>query len=110
MPTLLAFRPIRILCDLANPNYVREQRTGQPPSIVRGSPTVFQIGLALDGAIATGVAALVTSLHLQVRASADPSAAPLMDGSVLTADIDDDLTQADWTAKSDQHAAIEFDA
>jgi hypothetical protein len=110
MPSILAYRPIRLLCDLSNPNLVLEQRTGLPPVIVRGSPTVFQIALALDRLVCDGVAALAESISIEVRASADPTEEPLMSKSITSVAINDALTQSEWAAKTAQHAAFEFTA
>lgn len=110
MPSLIAYRPIRLLCDLAQPNHVREQRTGLPPAISRGSPTVIQVALAIGRVVCTDVSQIAASITLEIRDAADASLPSLVSKTIAAAEFDDTLTQAAWDAKAGQHAAFALSA
>lgn len=108
MSSLIAFRPLRLLCDLAQPNQVREQRSGIYPVIQRSSPTVFQLGFAIDGTIFDDLAGVISSVTVQVRATSAAASNVLMEQSGIAASLNGALTDAQWKAKTAQHLSIPF--
>ena len=95
MPSITAYRPLRLLCDLGNPNRVLDQRTALPPVITRGSATGFELALGADGAVFdAAITGTVSSLTVQVRASADPASTISMEDSIASGVLNDALTQA----------------
>lgn len=104
---LLTQRPLRLFCDLASPNQALEKITSQPPVIMRGSPTVFQLGIGRNRALFAEIASDIASLTVQVRATSDPSSAVLMEQSI-SAGFNDTLTEANWNSGEDEHAEIAF--
>ncbi len=109
MPSILAYRPLRLFCDFGNPNRVLDQRTNLPPVLTRGSATGFELGLGVDGALFSGaISGTASSLTVQLRASEDPASAISLEGSVAAVALNDALTQAAWDGKTAQHALVQF--
>lgn len=108
MPSITAYRPLRLLCDLGNPNRVLDQRTALPPIITRGSATGFELALGSDGAVfAAAITGTVASLTVQVRAAADPGSDVSIERTISTG-FNDALTQALWNSRDGQHAVVSF--
>ena len=109
MPSLVAYRPLRLFCDLGNPNRVLDQRTGLPPVLTRGSATGLELALGLDGNVFTGtITGVAASITAQLRASADPGSTVYLEGSLSAGSINNTLTQSAWDARSAQHVVIPF--
>ena len=108
MPILTAYRPLRLLCDLGNPNRVLDQRTALPPVITRGSATGFELALGSDGAVfAAAITGTLSSITVQVRAAADPGSAISLERTISTG-FNDALTQALWNSRDSHHGVVTF--
>lgn len=105
MPTILSYRPLRLFCDVGNPNRVLDQRTALPPIITRGSATGFELALGVDGEVFTGaISGTADTLSYQVRDSSDPASTLRLEDTIAGADLNDALTQAAWNARTAYHA------
>jgi hypothetical protein len=107
--------PIRLLCDIAAPGSLNDLNRGsQPPSFYRGDDIEIDIGLGENGNLLTGLAASgaggIASVTAQLFQSENDTNSPMMSCTVLAANMNLGLTQAEWTNDTTPfyHAAFLF--
>jgi hypothetical protein len=108
MTTLLQARRIRLAADAGKKTSekIKDVFTGGTPELWRGNDVRIEIGLFLDSTILSDITNIAT-LTLEVKPTADKTAAPLMTKTLTSGDLTACL-DADWTAKTGQHGVIEF--
>jgi len=101
--------PIRLFCDLAARDNVIDLNTSQGAAFYRGDDIEIDIGIGQNGALLTslGNIASVTCQIFQNESDTNP---PMMNGTVLAANMNLGLTQAEWTGNTAPycHAAFLF--
>ena len=100
---------IRIAADAAKraTDSVIDIFSGSTPGLWVGNDVQFEIGLFLDAELIADISN-IASLTLEVRPSADRTQPPLMQKTVLAADLDGTVDSAAWLAKTKQHALVSF--
>jgi len=98
----LAPLSIRLFCDLASPGMVVDLNRGSAAaSFYRGDDIEFDIGIGENGALFTGLngsgAGGIASVSLQIFQSENDTNAPMISSTVLSANMNLGLTQAQWT-------------
>jgi len=105
----LAPLPIRLFCDLAARSNLIDLNTSQAPGFYRGDDIEIDIGIGQNGALLTSLGN-VASVSCQLFQSQTDTSAPMLSGTVLAANMNLGLTQAEWTNNTTPfcHAAFLF--
>jgi hypothetical protein len=107
--------PIRLFCDLASPSTQQDLNRGsQPPVFYRGDDIEIDIGIGQNGNLLTplagGGAGGIASVTAQLFQAENDTNDPMMAGTVLAANMNLTLTQANWNAggSANSHASFIF--
>jgi hypothetical protein len=101
--TTLSANILRLVCNADRPDQLRDQRTGLAPVLLRAATTKIQLGVFFDGALIDDISNW-SSITMEVRASADPTAALLITKTVASGFAIPTLSA--WQAKTAQHATL----
>src|SRR5580658_4321027 len=101
--------PIRLFCDLAARDNVIDLNTSQGATFYRGDDIEIDIGIGQNGALLTSLAN-VGSVTCQLFQSENDTNAAMVSGTVVAANMNLGLTQAEWTNNTSPycHAAFLF--
>jgi hypothetical protein len=98
---------LRIAFDLSKYGEpVVEKRSAATPQIWRGNDLRIEV-VIMDNGVILPVSNLA-SLTFEVRDAANLTAAPLMQKTVSSGDLDNTVTADDWEADTKEHAVFEF--
>jgi hypothetical protein len=107
--------PIRLFCDLASPSNQQDLNRGsQPPVFYRGDDIEIDIGIGQNGSLLTPLAGSgaggIASVTAQLFQTENDTNNPMMAGTVLAANMNLTLTQANWNAggSANSHASFIF--
>jgi hypothetical protein len=101
-------RRIRCKIDAAQRTNFKfiDSKTTSTPEFWRGNDLQFEIGIAWNGSLITDISN-IASLTLQVKASAAATEV-LMTKTLSAGDLDNTVTEANWTDDTKQHALVTF--
>jgi hypothetical protein len=96
---------IRLQLDGSKSGHFKDVLTGQPPFGWNGNNHQFQLGVQYGKALRD--VSNLDAITLEVRDFDNPAGTIFFSGTVAYANINRDLTLADWQAGTDQHAVID---
>jgi len=113
LSTPLSPLPIRLFCDLAAPSNLFDLIRSQPPAFYRGDDIEIDIGIGQNGSLlaptlASSGAGGIASVSCQVFESENDTDSPMMSCTVLAANMNLVLTQANWNAGGSANSHAQF--
>jgi len=115
MSAIIAPYPIRIFCDQVSPSTLQDLNRGsQPPAFYRGDDIEIDIGIGQNGSLLTPLASSgaggIASVACFLYQSENDTNNPMMECTVLAANMNLGLTQANWNAggSANSHASFIF--